>query len=186
MQQFRLSQMKNSTEKKSEVTMKRKSATESITLEGLKEGDKLPNLLLPATGGKTIALEGLRGKIVVLFFYPKDATPGCTQEGHEFTALHADFKKAGAEVFGVSRDSVKSHDKFKEKEGYSVDLLSDENESLCGAFGVVKMKNMYGKQVRGIERSTFVVNAKGQVVKSWRKVSVPGHAQEVLDFIKQL
>jgi thioredoxin-dependent peroxiredoxin len=149
-------------------------------------GKAVPSLSAAATGGKDISLDDFKGKTVVLYFYPKDATPGCTIEGHDFTKLHKQFKKAGAEVLGISRDSVKSHEKFKEKQNYSFDLLSDEDEKVCGAFGVIKMKNMYGKQVRGIERSTFVIDKAGKLVKEWRGVKVPGHAEEVLEYVKSL
>ncbi len=149
-------------------------------------GKELPDLTLPGTGGREISLTELRGKRVVLYFYPKDATPGCTIEGHDFTRLHEEFRATNTEVFGVSRDSIKSHDKFKECEHYSIDLLSDEKEEACKLFGVIKMKNMYGKQVRGIERSTFVIDQDGRLVKEWRGVSVPGHAEEVLIFVKTL
>src|SRR5262249_43898001 len=132
------------------------------------------------------SLKDLAGKNVVLYFYPKDSTPGCTIEGHDFTRLHDQFKATNTEVFGISRDSMKSHEKFKECESYSIDLLSDEDETACKVFGVIKMKNMYGKKVRGIERSTFVIDSDGRVVKEWRGVKVPGHAEEVLTFIKSL
>ncbi|NJM09730.1 MAG: peroxiredoxin, partial [Bdellovibrionaceae bacterium] len=122
-------------------------------------GKALPEFELPATGEKVISSKVLQGKKVVLFFYPKDSTPGCTIEGQDFTRLHDKFKAAGAEVFGVSRDSLKSHEKFKTNQKYSIDLLSDEDESVCNLFGVIKMKNMYGRQVRGIERSTFIIDA---------------------------
>ncbi len=149
-------------------------------------GQAIPDVVLPATGGRTIALSELRGKNVVLYFYPKDSTPGCTIEGHDFTRLHDEFKSANTEVFGISRDSIRSHENFKAKQNYSVDLLSDEDEKASQLFGVIKMKNMYGKKVRGIERSTFVIDRDGRLVKEWRKVSVPGHAEEVLNFVKTL
>jgi peroxiredoxin Q/BCP len=149
-------------------------------------GAPVPNFEAPATGNKNFSLESVRGKNVVLFFYPKDKTPGCTLEGHEFTKLQNDFNSANTEVLGVSRDTMKLHEDFKECEKYSIDLLSDEDEKLCSIFGVIKNKNMYGKQVRGIERSTFVIDANGNLVKEWRGVSVPGHAEEVLNFIKTL
>ncbi|NJL25394.1 MAG: peroxiredoxin [Calothrix sp. SM1_5_4] len=149
-------------------------------------GKKAPAFKLPATGGRTVALKDFAGKILVLYFYPKDSTPGCTLEGRDFTRLHKAFSKAGAEVFGVSRDSMKAHEKFKEKECYSIDLISDEDEALCAAFAVIKMKNMYGKQVRGIERSTFVIGRDGKLLKEWRGVKVPGHAEEVLAFVEGL
>jgi len=119
----------------------------------------------------------------VLYFYPKDSTPGCTIEGHEFTQLKPQFTQAGVEVFGISRDSLKSHHNFKEKQCYSIDLLSDEEELACQIFGVIKEKNMYGKMVLGIERSTFVIDEAGKLMAEWRGVKVPGHAQAVLDKI---
>jgi peroxiredoxin Q/BCP len=146
----------------------------------------LPEFSLPATSGKTFSTAALMGQPFVLYFYPKDNTPGCTTEGQQFRDLHDRFEKLGCAVFGVSRDSLKSHESFKAKMAFPFDLLSDENEEACGLFGVIKMKNMYGKQVRGIERSTFVVDADGIVRKEWRGVKVPGHAQEVLDFVKTL
>jgi peroxiredoxin Q/BCP len=139
---------------------------------------------LPATGGKTFRLSESKAKLLVIYFYPKDNTPGCTTEGQNFRDLYAEFRKAGCEVVGVSRDSLKSHENFKAKMGFPFDLLSDEEEKACNLFGVIKMKNMYGKQVRGIERSTFVLDAKRVVRREWRGVKVPGHAQEVLDFAK--
>ncbi|WP_374510236.1 peroxiredoxin [Niveibacterium sp.] len=145
-----------------------------------------PDFSLPATGGKTISLGDLSGRTVVLYFYPKDNTPGCTAEGEQFRDLHDEFAKRNVTVLGVSRDSIKSHENFKSKKEFPFDLLSDPDETLCEAFGVMKLKNMYGKQVRGIERSTFVINAKGEICREWRGVKVPGHAQEVLDFVASL
>lgn len=147
---------------------------------------RAPDIELPATGGKSIKLGNLPGKTVVLYFYPKDNTPGCTTEGQNFRDLHAQFTKAGCVILGVSRDSLKSHDNFRAKMGFPFDLLSDAEEAACKAFGVIKMKNMYGKKVRGIERSTFVIDRKGIVRREWRGVKVPGHAQEVLEFVKTL
>lgn len=173
--------------KKSATTLSapKKSATISSSAVGqLEIGQKLPAFKLPATGGKEVSLQSLKGQYTVLYFYPKDATPGCTIEGHDFTRLQKKFNQLQAEVYGVSRDSIKSHEKFKDKECYSVDLISDENEELCDIFGVVKMKNMYGKKVRGIERSTFVIDPKGCLIQEWRKVKVEGHAQEVLDYLR--
>ena len=141
---------------------------------------------LPATGGQTFTLSACRGKQVVLYFYPKDSTPGCTTEAQQFRDLHAAFQAAGAEVFGISRDSLKSHENFRSKQALSFDLLSDAEETACTLFGVIKMKNMYGKQVRGIERSTFVIDREGVLRREWRGVKVPGHAQEVLDFVTTL
>ena len=146
----------------------------------------IDNVELPATGGAPFSLAAQRGKKVVMYFYPKDDTSGCTVEGQEFTALIDDFKRANAVVVGVSRDDLKSHDKFKAKFGFAFELLSDIDEKVCEQFGVIKLKNMYGKQVRGIERSTFVFDAQGQLVKSWRGVKAPGHAAEVLAFVQSL
>ena len=140
---------------------------------------------LPSTDG-TFRLSAHAGHPVVLYFYPKDNTPGCTTEGMQFRELHRQFEKAGAIVAGVSRDSLKSHASFKAKMAFPFPLLSDQDEALCKEFGVIKMKNMYGRKVRGIERSTFVIDAAGNVAREWRKVKVPGHAQEVLDFVRTL
>jgi peroxiredoxin Q/BCP len=146
----------------------------------------IADLTLPATAGKAFNLAEHRGKKLVLYFYPKDATPGCTTEAQEFRALHAEFERAGCAVYGISRDSLKSHENFKAKQGLPFDLLSDADETACQRFGVIKMKNLYGKQVRGIERSTFVFDQEGALRRAWRGVKVPGHAQEVLDFVKSL
>ncbi|MGL4232161.1 MAG: peroxiredoxin [Casimicrobium sp.] len=147
---------------------------------------KVKNFSRPTNGGGIFKLAEHAGKIVVLYFYPKDNTPGCTTEGLDFSALYKKFAAVNAIVVGVSRDSVKSHDKFCEKYEFPFTLLSDEDEALCTQFDVIKMKNMYGKQVRGIERSTFVIGADGKIAKEWRGVKVAGHAQEVLDFVKTL
>jgi thioredoxin-dependent peroxiredoxin len=138
-----------------------------------------------STGGP-FRLADHAGHLVVLYFYPKDNTPGCTTEGAAFRDLHAKFRKAGAEVFGVSRDSLASHERFKTKMAFPFELVSDPDEALCRQFDVIRMKKMYGREVRGVERSTFVVDAAGEVVKEWRGVKVPGHAEEVLDFVKSL
>jgi peroxiredoxin Q/BCP len=139
---------------------------------------------LPSTGGKEFRLSAAPSKLVVLYFYPKDNTPGCTTEGMQFRDLHPQFQKAGCSIYGVSRDSVGSHENFKAKLGFPFDLLSDEEEEVCNLFGVIKMKNLYGKKVRGIERSTFVLDKNRVVRREWRGVKVPGHVQEVLDFVK--
>jgi peroxiredoxin Q/BCP len=141
---------------------------------------------LASTGDAPFKLSGHRGKNVVVFFYPKDNTPGCTLEGQEFRDLHADFARANTLVVGVSRDSLKSHEGFKSKHGFPFELLSDADETVCELFKVMKLKNMYGKQVRGIERSTFVFDANGKLVKSWRGLKAPGHAAEVLGFVQGL
>jgi len=145
-----------------------------------------PDLELPATGGKRFKLSALLGQTVVLYFYPKDNTPGCTTEGQQFRDLHAQFVKAGCAVYGISRDSLKSHENFKAKMSFPFDLLSDADETACKLFDVIKMKNMYGKKVRGIERSTFVIDRNGMVRREWRGVKIPGHVQEVLEFVKTL
>ncbi len=131
-------------------------------------------------------LSAQQGKAVVLYFYPKDNTPGCTTEGMEFRDLAAKFARAGAMIAGVSRDSLKSHQNFKAKLDLPFELISDPDEKLCELFGVMKLKNMYGKQVRGVERSTFVFDRKGTLVREWRGVKAPGHAEEVLNFVKTL
>lgn len=141
---------------------------------------------LPATGGKIFQLSALNNKFLVLYFYPKDSTPGCTSEAQQFRDLYPLFQAAGCEVYGISRDSLKSHENFKAKQALPFDLLSDAEEKACGLFGVIKMKNMYGKQVRGIERSTFVIDSQGLLRREWRGVKVPGHAQEVLEFVESL
>ena len=140
----------------------------------------------PATGGKTVSLADFRDRILVVYFYPKDSTPGCTTEAQQFRDLYPAFLEAGAQIVGVSRDSVRSHENFKLKQELPFDLLSDVDEQLCSQFSVIKMKSMYGKQVRGIERSTFVIDAKGVLRREWRGVKVPGHAQEVLDYVQTL
>ena len=141
---------------------------------------------LPSTGGGAFRLSEHRGKKLVLYFYPKDNTPGCTVEGGDFRDRYAAFRKAGAEVVGVSRDSLRSHEGFKAKMKFPFELLSDAEEALCAQFGVIRMKNMYGKKVRGIERSTFVIDGEGGLAREWRGVKVPGHAEEVLSFVKTL
>ena len=146
----------------------------------------VPDFEAASTGGKTFALKQARGKPLVLYFYPKDNTPGCTDEGRQFRDLYPEFEKLGCSIYGVSRDSIKSHEGFKATMSFPFDLLSDPDEHLCEMFGVMKMKNMYGKQVRGIERSTFAIDRNGVVRKEWRGVRVPDHAQAVLDFVKTL
>lgn len=141
---------------------------------------------LPATGGTTISLSALRGHPVVLYFYPKDNTPGCTAEAQQFRDLHPEFTRLGATVLGVSRDSLKSHENFKARQSLPFELLSDAEEALCTQFSVIKLKKLYGKEVRGIERSTFVIDANGKLCREWRGIKVPGHAQEVLDYVRTL
>ena len=149
-------------------------------------GKVVPNFRLPATGGANIDLKSLRGRTLVLYFYPKDNTPGCTTESCDFASLHDRFRKANAVILGVSRDSLASHEKFKAKFEFPFDLLSDGDEQLCGLFNVIREKNMYGKKVLGVERSTFLIDADGKLRREWRKVSVEGHAEEVLAAVKEL
>ncbi|WP_413460039.1 peroxiredoxin [Herbaspirillum huttiense] len=146
----------------------------------------VPDFSAAMTSGKTFNLADYRGKNLVLYFYPKDNTPGCTTEGMQFRDLHPQFQAANTDIFGISRDSLKSHENFKGKLGMPFELISDPDETLCTMFDVMKMKNMYGKQVRGVERSTFVIDGAGKVVKEWRGVKVPAHVDEVLAFIKTL
>ncbi|QSA99643.1 peroxiredoxin [Methylomonas sp. EFPC1] len=147
-------------------------------------GSAVPDFEIAATGEKTVKLSDYRGKKVVLYFYPKDSTPGCTQEGQAFRDNIEQFNQLNTVILGVSRDSVKMHEGFKCKQEFPFDLLSDQDESLCNLFDVIKMKNMYGKQVRGIERSTFVIDEDGVLVKEWRKVQVKTHIAEVLEYLQ--
>jgi len=149
-------------------------------------GQEVPDFSLPATGGITFRLSALRGQPVVIYFYPKDSTPGCTTEAGQFRDLHAAFVRAGGSVWGISRDNLKSHENFKAKLGLPFELLSDADETACALFGVIKMKNMYGKQVRGIERSTFLIDRAGRLAREWRGVKVDGHAAEVLAALQSL
>ncbi|MEY3900177.1 MAG: bacterioferritin comigratory protein [Pseudomonadota bacterium] len=146
----------------------------------------VPDFAAEMTGGHAFRLSEHRGKKVIFYFYPKDNTPGCTAESLQFRDLHARFASAGAEIFGISRDSMRSHEGFKSKLGLPFELISDTDEKVCTMFDVIVMKSMYGKKVRGIERSTFVIDAEGKIVKEWRGVKVPGHVDEVLEFIERL
>ena len=138
------------------------------------------------TSGNTISLKELRGKNVVLYFYPKDDTPGCTIEGNDFTALHNKFKRAGTVIFGISADSIASHEKFKAKQGFTFDLISDPEQKLCNKFDVIREKNLYGRKFMGVVRSTFLIDSDGKLRREWRKVKVEGHAEEVLEAVKAL
>lgn len=149
-------------------------------------GLKVPDFEIASTGNRMFKLSAALGSPLVLYFYPKDNTPGCTTEGQEFRDLHGEFNRRGCTVYGVSRDSIKSHEGFKSKMSFPFDLLSDPDEKVCNLFGVMKMKNMYGKKVRGVERSTFVIDPAGVVRREWRGLKVPGHAREVLEFVKSL
>ena len=156
-------------------------STQSVALN-----KKVPNFELPATGEQSIKLSELKGQKVIIYFYPKDSTPGCTTEGQDFRDNYGKFKRAGAVVLGVSRDSIKSHENFKAKQEFPFELLSDQEETLCQLFDVIKEKNMYGKKLMGIERSTFLIDEKGVLRQEWRKVKVPGHVEEVLAATKAL
>jgi thioredoxin-dependent peroxiredoxin len=149
-------------------------------------GQPAPDFSVPCTGGTAFRLSGVRGRKLVLYFYPKDNTPGCTAEGADFRDRHDAFRRAGCEIYGVSRDSLASHERFKAKMGFPFDLLADEDEAACSRFGVMKTKTLYGRKLRGIERSTFVIDGNGVLVREWRGVKVPGHAQEVLNFVEAL
>ena len=147
---------------------------------------KIPDFTLPATGGQQFSLAAQAGKVVIIYFYPKDSTPGCTTEAQQFRDLYDRFVAVDAVILGISRDSVKSHENFKAKQALPFELGADADETVCNLFAVMKMKNMYGKQVRGIERSTFVIDRKGVLRREWRGVKVPDHAREVLDFVNTL
>lgn len=155
-------------------------------LPSLVIGQEVPDFSLPATGGQTFQLANQRGRIVVLYFYPKDSTPGCTTEASQFRDLNDEFAASGATVWGISRDGLKSHESFKAKLGLPFELLSDGEETACRLFGVIKMKNLYGKQVRGIERSTFLIDRDGRLARAWRNVKADGHAATVLEAVKSL
>ncbi|MGR8934890.1 MAG: peroxiredoxin [Gammaproteobacteria bacterium] len=146
----------------------------------------LSDFTAPATGGQTLRLSDFRGKNLILYFYPKDHTPGCTQEGQAFRDRYAEFQERNTAILGISRDSLKTHENFKEKQAFPFDLIADTDEALCNLFDVIKMKNMYGKQVRGIERSTFLIDNNGVLIREWRKVKVKGHVDEVLKAVLAL
>lgn len=149
-------------------------------------GQRIANFTLPATGDKLLSLDDFRGQHLVIYFYPKDNTPGCTRESQDFRDAHADFEAAGAAILGVSRDSVRSHEKFRTSQELPFDLLSDGDEALCHQFDVIREKNMYGRKYMGIERSTFLIDPEGILVKEWRKVRVPGHVTAVLEAVRAL
>lgn len=150
------------------------------------ELEAAPDFELDATGGKTFRLSAHLGKNLVIYFYPKDDTPGCTDESLQFRDLYSEFNDHDCDIVGISRDGIKSHEKFKEKLSLPFELLSDSTEIVCELYGVIKMKNMYGKQVRGIERSTFLIDKNGILQREWRGVKVPNHARDVLSFVKDL
>ena len=152
----------------------------------MKIGSKIPKLKLPATGGQDIDLAAFKGKALVVYFYPKDNTPGCTQEGIDFRDLHKDFRKAGAEIVGISRDSVRSHENFAAKYKFTFPLLSDGDEAACKAFDTIKEKSLYGRKYMGVDRSTFLFDQDGVLKREWRSVKVKEHAAEVLEAVKAL
>ncbi|SFM14842.1 peroxiredoxin [Halopseudomonas yangmingensis] len=145
-----------------------------------------PDFSAAATSGQQVSLSGLKGKVLVLYFYPKDNTPGCTTEGQDFRDRHADFEQAGAVIYGISKDSLRVHEGFRSKHGFPFELISDADEQLCRLFDVIKQKQMYGKQYEGIERSTFIIDREGVLRHEWRKVKVSGHVDEVLEAVRQL
>ena len=151
-----------------------------------KLNNKAPVFKGECTGNKTISLTDLKGKNVVLYFYPKDSTPGCTTEGQNFRDLKRKFTKANTVIFGLSRESIKSHENFKKKEKFNFDLISDPDEKICKQYDVIKEKSMYGRKYMGVERSTFLIDSKGKLVREWRKVKVTGHAEEVLEAAREL
>ena len=150
----------------------------------VKIGNKVKNFSRPSTGEKTVSLKDLSGKKVVLYFYPKDSTPGCTTEGQNFRDAKAKFSRQNTIIFGVSRDSMKRHENFKTKQKFNFDLLSDEDESLCKQFDVIKLKKLYGREYMGIERSTFLIDENGKLLEEWRGVKVKDHVDEVLTACK--
>ena len=149
-------------------------------------GKKISRFSLPATGDKTLSLEDFKGTNLVIYFYPKDSTPGCTLEGQNFRDRFEEFRAAGTEILGVSRDSLKAHENFKAKQGFPFDLLSDAEETLCRQFDVIHEKNMYGRKVMGIVRSTFLIDGDGILRREWRKVRVKGHVDEVLEAARSI
>ncbi len=149
-------------------------------------GQPVPDFSAPATGGRTVRLSDLKGRWVVLYFYPKDHTPGCTLEGRAFRDHYEEFRQLGAEIFGVSRDSLKTHENFKARQEFPFELISDTDETLCRLFDVIKPKKMFGREYRGIERSTFLIDPEGKLVAEWRKVKVKGHVDEVLARLRAL
>ncbi len=149
-------------------------------------GKKVPDFEAQATGGRTVRLSDLKGRNVVIYFYPKDSTPGCTREGQDFRDHYSEFQALETEIFGVSRDSLASHERFREKQGFPFDLISDPGEELCRLFDVIHEKNMYGRKILGIVRSTFLIDREGVLRREWRKVRVPGHVEEVLATVREL
>ena len=152
-------------------------------MENINLNDKVPNFELEGTNNLFFNLSSFTAKYIIIYFYPKDSTPGCTNEGIDFKENISKFKNMNVEIFGVSRDTIESHEKFKTKYSFPFELLSDPEETACNLFGVIKMKNMYGKKVRGIERSTFLINPEGKLIHEWRGVKVNGHINEILELL---
>ena len=150
------------------------------------EGKKCPKFSGECTSNKSLSLEDFKGKNLVIYFYPKDSTPGCTVEGNDFSVNFKSFQKLNTEILGVSRDSIKSHENFKQKQSFPFELLSDPDEKMCKSFDVIKLKSMYGKEYLGVDRSTFLVSVDGKIIKEWRSVKVKGHVEEVLEAVKNL
>ncbi len=155
-------------------------------MTSVETGQPAPDFTLPATGGQEVTLSELKGNNVVLYFYPRDNTPGCTREGEAFRDHHGELQKLGAVVLGISRDSVKSHENFRAKHRFPFQLLSDSDETVCRSYGVIKEKNMYGRKVMGIERSTFLIDREGILRRQWRKVKVAGHVEDVLEALRSI
>lgn len=151
----------------------------------IKIGTKVPNIPVAATGDKTLSIKDFKGKYLILYFYPKDNTPGCTREGQDFRDLYPEFQTENCEILGISRDSVRVHENFRNKQQFPFDLLADVDEKLCNSFGVIQEKKLYGRTYMGIVRSTFLINPKGVLVKTWDKVKVKEHARHVLDAVKE-
>ncbi len=174
------------TTQKTKVTAKAVKGDASVNPAATRVGQKVPSFAILSTGGGTVNLAALKNRKVVLYFYPKDSTPGCTLEGYDFKRLEREFAAAGAVIFGVSKDSLRSHETFKKKCGFPFELLVDDEEKLCRAFDVIQMKSLYGREYLGIERSTFVIDERGVVAQEWRKVKVNGHAEEVLQAVRKI
>jgi len=149
-------------------------------------GQPVPDFSAEATSNTQVSLNDLRGKNVVIYFYPKDSTPGCTTEGQDFRDLYDEFQELDTEIFGVSRDGIKSHENFKAKQSFPFELISDRDEAVCQLFDVIKLKKMYGRESLGVERSTFLIDKEGVLRREWRKVKVKGHAEEVLNAVREL
>lgn len=150
------------------------------------KGKKCPDFSGDCTSNKTLSFDDFKGKNLVIYFYPKDSTPGCTTEGQDFRDNYKEFQKYNTEILGVSRDSVKSHENFKQKQSFPFELLSDPDEKMCKSFDVMKLKSMYGKEYIGVDRSTFLISSDGKVAREWRSVKVKGHVAEVLEAVKLL